>query len=34
MMLWALAFAEDIAAGLTEVVVKNLRRNEMVGNFR
>jgi hypothetical protein len=32
MMLCTLVFAaEDMAAGLTVVVVKNLRRNEMVG---
>ena len=28
----ALVFAADICAGLTEVEVKNRRRNEMVGN--
>lgn len=32
MMLCALVFAADMAAGLTEVQVKNRRRNEMVGN--
>jgi hypothetical protein len=32
MMFWALVFAADMVAGLTDVEVKNLRRNEMVGN--
>lgn len=32
MMLCTLVFAADMAAGLTVVVVKNLRRNEMVGD--
>lgn len=32
MMLCALTFAADMAAGLTEVEEKNLRRNEMLGN--
>ncbi len=31
MMLWALVFAADMAAGLT-LEAKNLRRNEMLGN--
>lgn len=31
MMLWALVFAADMAAGFT-LEAKNLRRNEMVGN--
>jgi hypothetical protein len=29
----ALVFAADIIAGLTGVVVKNLRKNEMMGNY-
>lgn len=33
MMLWALTLAADMVAGLTEVVVKNLRRNEMLGKY-
>ena len=32
MMAWACVFAADMVAGLTEVVLKNLRRNEMLGN--
>tara|TARA_R110002060_G_scaffold6780_3_gene10270 strand:- start:250 stop:426 length:177 start_codon:yes stop_codon:yes gene_type:complete len=32
MICWALVFAADMVAGLTVVVEKNLRRNEMVGN--
>ena len=31
MMLWALVFAADMAAGFT-LEAKNLRRNEMLGN--
>ena len=31
MMLWALVFAADMAAGLT-LEAKNLRRNEMLGD--
>lgn len=33
MIPWALVLAADMMAGLTGLVVKNLRRKEMLGNW-